>query len=357
MNPDPYAMNPDPNDPRGYSPAPPYPSAYPYESERLNMPQPPVPPMPQGPPQMPPMPPNASPAPNLEPYPQPPRPQSTGNINEAVSSAVHSADSSSYLSPEVLSQITATVIQQLKATGLDNIQGSAPPPPPPPQSQSQPQQPPWFAAEELPRPNSESPPDASHREGSVPSPNPMANSYGSAQQYPPNSSYANDMRPSPRPSPDPASRRHDSMSSQSSQKTDTRPRVLERDATVMEMTTLEKIWGKLFEDDKPTKRLGQFLRGIAVHLVYISANIPVTWDRIAHSSNRLKITLPATRSSLFRLNCRNSTRILLYHPIHIRGTTYLMIAHPRFQGYSAKSKQSITLSSSMTSENDPIFPA
>lgn len=35
----------------------------------------------------------------------------------------------------------------------------------------------------------------------------------------------------------------------------------------MEMTTLEKIWGKLFEDDKPTARLGQFLRGIAMHLV------------------------------------------------------------------------------------------
>jgi hypothetical protein len=35
----------------------------------------------------------------------------------------------------------------------------------------------------------------------------------------------------------------------------------------MEMTTLERIWGKLFEDGKPTKRLGQFLRGIAMHLV------------------------------------------------------------------------------------------
>jgi hypothetical protein len=36
----------------------------------------------------------------------------------------------------------------------------------------------------------------------------------------------------------------------------------------MEMTTLEKIWGKLFVDGKPTKRLGQFLRGIAMHLVW-----------------------------------------------------------------------------------------
>lgn len=34
-----------------------------------------------------------------------------------------------------------------------------------------------------------------------------------------------------------------------------------------EMTTLEKIWGKLFVDGKPTKRLSQFLRGIAMHLI------------------------------------------------------------------------------------------
>lgn len=33
------------------------------------------------------------------------------------------------------------------------------------------------------------------------------------------------------------------------------------------MTTLEKIWGKLFEDGQPTARLGQLLRGIAVHLI------------------------------------------------------------------------------------------
>lgn len=40
-----------------------------------------------------------------------------------------------------------------------------------------------------------------------------------------------------------------------------------RETTVTEMTTLEKIWGKLFEEGRPTKRLGQLLRGIAVHLV------------------------------------------------------------------------------------------
>jgi hypothetical protein len=50
-----------------------------------------------------------------------------------------------------------------------------------------------------------------------------------------------------------------------------RPKPPPRETTVTEMTTLEKIWGKLFEEGKPTKRLGQLLRGIAVHLVSMDA--------------------------------------------------------------------------------------
>jgi hypothetical protein len=47
------------------------------------------------------------------------------------------------------------------------------------------------------------------------------------------------------------------------------------------MTTLEKIWGKLFEEGKPTKRVGQLLRGIAVHLVSMVA---VDWRNFAADS-------------------------------------------------------------------------
>jgi hypothetical protein len=47
-----------------------------------------------------------------------------------------------------------------------------------------------------------------------------------------------------------------------------RPGGLSRRPTSMEETTIEKVWGQLFErDGKPTHRMGQFLRGIAVHLV------------------------------------------------------------------------------------------
>lgn len=248
-------MNPDLNDPHGYySPTPPYPSYY--EPDHINMPQPPIP--------QPPMP--GSPAQNPEAYPNPPRPpQNNGNIDEAVSSAVHNADSSTYLSPDVLSHITATVIQQLKATGLENIQGSGPPPPPPPQSQ-----PPWPSVDPLLRAHNDSPHSmAPQRSSSIPPPNPIPGPYDPQSQYAPPSGYPADTRSSSQSSPD-LPDRHDSLSSQCSDrsaKPETRPKPPSRDATLTEITTLEKIWGKLFEDGKPTKRLGQFLRGIAVHLV------------------------------------------------------------------------------------------
>ncbi|CAL5868190.1 uncharacterized protein PFLUO_LOCUS2414 [Penicillium psychrofluorescens] len=198
----------------------------------------------------------------------PPAAPPVGSINDAVSSAVHQADNTSYLSPEVLTQITATVIQQLKASGLENLQSSSSrsqsqPPPPPPQQQPPP--PVWPSAEPT---SIRTRPDSPH---SIASPS-VHRSHADTQYnaYPPPSGYASDVRPSPKASPDPLADRRNSLSSQSSArsaKTDYRPKPPDRDATAIEMTTLEKIWGKLFEDGKPTKRLGQFLRGIAMHLI------------------------------------------------------------------------------------------
>ncbi|KAJ5826262.1 hypothetical protein N7474_003400 [Penicillium riverlandense] len=237
-----YDEPPDPyQDHHQHPPAPPYPSQY--APDQIDMPHPQVPP------------------------PAAPHP---GSINEAVSSAVHQADTSSYLSPEVLTQITATVIQQLKATGLENFQPSpsrSQSQPPPPQQQQPPPPPPptWPSAE----PSSlRTQPDSPH---SMASPS-VHHSHADTQYnpYPPPSGYASDVRPSPKQSPDPLADRRNSLSSQGSArsaKTDYRPKPPDRDATAIEMTTLEKIWGKLFEDGKPTKRLGQFLRGIAMHLI------------------------------------------------------------------------------------------
>ncbi|KAJ5643357.1 uncharacterized protein N7484_005864 [Penicillium longicatenatum] len=259
-------MNTDPNDNHGYTPTPPYPSYY--ESDHITMPQPQMPPA------------SSAPPPQSYEYPEPSRPgnSNSGHINDAVSSAVYNnANSNSYLSPEVLSQITSTVIQQLKASGMSDIQGSPqntqsqypPPPPPRPQSQSQAQQQPWMAPPtDLPlRPQSESPSAPLHqRSGSIPPPSAMPNNFEVPQSQP-YSGYSSDTRSNSKTSPDPTPRRTGSMSSQGSVRAEARPKPPDRDATVMEMTTLEKVWGKLFEDDKPTPRLGQFLRGIAMHLI------------------------------------------------------------------------------------------
>ena len=314
QSPNPYPMgnvNTDPSDPHGYSATPPYPSHF--ESDRINMPQPQMP--------------TAPPAPNMEPYTQSPYAQSTENLNDAVSSAVHNNVSSpSYLSPDVLSQITATVIQQLKASGLDNIQGSAPPPASVPPLRSQSQQPPYSATEYPSRPHSESPPTA-QRSGSVPTPNPMSNSYDPST-YPIPSGYSSDSRPNPKPTPDAFPRRHDSISSHGSHKTDvTRPKPPSRDATAMEMTTLERIWGKLFEDGKPTKRLGQFLRGIAMHLVNLTLKALFFCVHVANILSRLRITRPAILLSLSQTSCRSSMRIQTCPGIPIHGKVGGRCAH------------------------------
>ncbi|KAJ5772998.1 hypothetical protein N7457_007894 [Penicillium paradoxum] len=258
-------MSPNPNKGHGYSPSPPY-SSY-HEMDHLNMRQPQVPQ-------------TGSPASDLnaEPYiyPQPQRPSSTntGNFDDAVNSAVHNSGPTGYLTPEVLSQITATVIQQLKTTGLDNLQGSSAPPP-----RSQSQQPSWQTDSYLQGLVNQSPPiEPPQRSSSIPPPSSFSDNThaGSFPPYVP-SGFASDgppdLKPTPCPSADTASVGSSSFSSQSSEHSQysshkpERPRPPDREATVVEMTTFERYWGKLFEDGKATKRLGQFLRGIAVHLI------------------------------------------------------------------------------------------
>ncbi|KAF9892132.1 hypothetical protein FE257_002538 [Aspergillus nanangensis] len=244
---------------RPLSSTPPYPSQY--GPDRIHMPQPPSAPLPTSSP--------------LSQYPEPPRDQSSwqpqpqpqpsdGRINEAVSSAFAGANPQTYLSPDVLSQITATVIQQLKETGLENLQGDQ-------RSSSQPPRPPkqWDPAATLPSDPLAPPPMGTHNVFPPP-PNVVYEN----PEYPPPPPSSTGYSASPhiysRASPAPPSERRESPASQASdysQKVETRPRAPPRDATVTELTTLEKVWGKLFEGGKPTDRLGQFLRGIAVHLI------------------------------------------------------------------------------------------
>ncbi|PLB55694.1 hypothetical protein P170DRAFT_375638 [Aspergillus steynii IBT 23096] len=276
-SPSPYSQMGHPNqiDPNEYRPTsytPPYPSQY--GSDRLNMPQPSAPPMSSSPSNPYPHPyqdpslwQQQQPQQQQPPPPPPSQPPHTGRINDAVNSAFNNqADNSNYLPPEVLSQITATVIQQLKETGLNNLQSdqqSSYPPPRPPKA--------WSPAASNSVP-SEAPPSPSlgmHN----PSPSRTPNPGHEATNFPPPPSAAYPGTPRfHRPSPAPPLERRESPASQTSDhshRVESRPKPppREEDATVTELTTLEKIWGKFFENGKPTERLGQFLRGIAIHLI------------------------------------------------------------------------------------------
>ncbi|RAH40784.1 uncharacterized protein BO95DRAFT_447598 [Aspergillus brunneoviolaceus CBS 621.78] len=255
------------NENRASAYTPPYPAQYPaqYGTDQPNIPQPQVPPRPSSPGNYynkPPYDPNAWQQPQQQPQQQPP----AGRINEAVNSAFRQADTPAYLSPDVVSQITATVIQQLKATGLDGLHGDQQHPsvsspqwaPPPPQSVT-----PAYGESTYPTTVPQAappppPPKVGSDTSDYPTPVPPTGRPASPHLYPgPSSGPSTDRRGSP------ASQFSDHSHSVES----SRPKAPSREVTVTEMTTLEKIWGKLFEKGKPTERLGQLLRGVAVHLI------------------------------------------------------------------------------------------
>ncbi|KIX97290.1 uncharacterized protein Z520_06742 [Fonsecaea multimorphosa CBS 102226] len=186
-------------------------------------------------------------------------------INDAVTSAFNTADatSSGGFSPELLqqitSQITANVLQQLKAANL--------PPPPPPAHQP----PPAGAQMDTSSSVAGSPPLDRATVYTPPTPNRLSEDAGVSQpspQFPPPSSQSSFRAPSPA-----ADRRAASPLSQTGHQSEndanqSRPRGPKRMGTHEDATILERIWGQLFtEQGEATPRLGQFLRGIAIHLI------------------------------------------------------------------------------------------
>lgn len=186
-------------------------------------------------------------------------------ISEAVSSALHKADSTNnYVAPELIAQITEHVIKQLKTSGLDSgtpalqNQKPNPHPLPPPLHQPIPLSPSTASATSpLMHTRNVYTPPSPHRHSDYPI-------HGSPETLP------QPVPISPRESPKAMykDRRHSSPLSQSSDSGYTRPKGPARLSTGRDETTLEKIWGQLFdEESNPTVRLGQFLRGLAVHIV------------------------------------------------------------------------------------------
>lgn len=252
-NQNPYGQqdNTNPNMPENHASY--YEPPYPYQpvSDQLHMPQPRAAPNTAAPQAYYPEPPREQNA-----WPPPPPPQS-GRIDEAVTSAVGNSAHSSHVSPDLVAQITANVIQQLGAAGLNSPAQQTPQPP---RSQwASPQPYPNHSASHTPIGTRSTPePSTTYQ----PPPHP-------AGEYAGHPKFAGTPHAHARSTPTPPhDERRGSASSQfseKSQRTDPRPNPPMRTDTFP--TTLEKIWGGFFAEGKPTARLGQFLRGIAMHLV------------------------------------------------------------------------------------------
>ena len=184
------------------------------------------------------------------------------NINEAVSAAYDKSDPTTSLNPDLIAHITETVIKQLRTTTIDAntpVQSVPTQYPPPPTHQPVPLSPSTQSGASPPMPtrNVYTPPSP-HKHYDNPirrSPENHSTAYAPPSPKEPPISHFEDRRPSSR------------LSSSSDPATN-RPRGPARLSTAKEETTLEKIWGQLFDEEgHPTIRLGQFLRGLATHLV------------------------------------------------------------------------------------------
>ncbi|KAI9764401.1 MAG: hypothetical protein M1835_007588 [Candelina submexicana] len=193
---------------------------------------------------------------------QPGQPQSQP-VNEAVSSTANKASAStSQYPPDLVAQITADVLARLQAAGQENNVVPPPPPasyPPPPSVRSDSE-------------TSISPTMASRGIHTPPSPHQTQRAETSNfDSAPPFAAAPGPVPLSPR-EPSGAPSNDKSMPSPGSDASSVgsgsaRPKV-SRLSTDKEQTPLERFWGALFnEDGHPTARLGQFLRGVANHII------------------------------------------------------------------------------------------
>lgn len=174
--------------------------------------------------------------------------------DEAVNTTVNDAHvrDTAGISPELIAQITQNVIQQLKTTNVaETVHTPITAIPtlkqPPPQQQQQPI--PGSPAVQL----GSSPPPRIF----IPdSPQKDTETHNTRTERLPNDS------------PSPTRRFRSSSTAGMVGDVNQKPKAPTRQYTAEEATTLEKIWGKLFDEEgRPAPRLSQFLRGLATHLV------------------------------------------------------------------------------------------
>lgn len=193
-------------------------------------------------------------------------------VDEAITSAFDQETPNS-LPPDLIAKITQNVIQQLHQSG--GLETSTPVPS---QSRFSPPQP--TVHQPVPISPSTASGASSNMPGRVftpPSPQKHSDYPGHVSPTHSHSGYRPDGPESLHDhkgshfSPPRGSLSSQSHTSDSSDRVYTRPKGPPRLSTSTKVTTLEKIWGQLFDEEShPTVRLGQLLRGLAIHLVRTS---------------------------------------------------------------------------------------
>jgi hypothetical protein len=210
-------------------------------------------------------------------------------VNNAVNSAVHSANASTAIPADILNQlthqITANVIDQLKSINLGPTLNTSPPP--------------VYASMSTPYPAPGSSPKATNNAYGPPSPRqgpqmshsppPMSATHLRFGDIPPSqSSPPSDQYPT-----SPTIKVDEAVEDDDRDGPYSRPKGPTRLSTGQDVTILEKMWGTLFNvDGSSTPRLGQFLRGIAVHMIedYEPTNsLVVTPDKMQRYYEKTKL--------------------------------------------------------------------
>ena len=230
-------------------------------------------------------------------------------INEAVNAAsVDKAPDNAAMNPELIAQITENVIKQLRTVPLESgtpVQGIHPQYPPPPPKQPVPQSP--------TSKTNVSPPIPTRNVYTPPSPE----KHPDYVNHAPSEAPSNTIYPSPPSPPELSSSQNEeqrppSRVSVSSDTSNARPKGPARLSTSKEETTLEKIWGQLFDEEgRPTARLGQFLRGLAVHLVCVLPSIVLFPYRLTVLC-RSRIVSLYTASLLLPKRCKHIMQVSDY---------------------------------------------
>ncbi|ORY11609.1 hypothetical protein BCR34DRAFT_624717 [Clohesyomyces aquaticus] len=177
-------------------------------------------------------------------------------LNNALNNAFDRSDTARAVDPELIAQITAevkrSVLDEIKLNGVGGVTGQAQPTPPhhaPPQS-------PTSTSASFPSRNVYTPPSPKHHDFS---------SHGSDSPDP----LARDpMFDGAGDTPTPRHERSAPVDIPTEKAPRARPSPAQRMATDPEFTPIEKMWQRLFDPHgQPMPRLGQFLRGLAIHLI------------------------------------------------------------------------------------------